>query len=192
MKKFGILAITLAVFAAILFLVLSPKEQREKQTTSMILTSPSFQNNELIPKKFTCDDGNINPELHIQNVLENAKSLALIMHDPDAPIPGGFTHWVLWNIDPKTAIIKQESVPSGSVEGMNGRSLGYTGPCPPASPKLQRGEPTGTHRYFFMLYALDTTVSLPTSTTKSDLESAMHGHIIAQTELIGLYKKQGN
>src|SRR5258708_687538 len=112
----------------------------------MILTSPSFDNNTSIPKKFTCEGGNINPELHIQNIPEEAKSLALILHDPDAPVPGGFTHWVVWNIAPTTAIIKQESTSPGSVEGKNGAGrLGYVGPCPPS----------GTHHYEFRLYALD-------------------------------------
>src|SRR5258708_53854 len=111
----------------------------------MILTSPSFNDGETIPQKFTCDGGDINPELQIQNVPEGAKSLALILHDPDAPMKDGFTHWIVWNIDPATTVIKQESVPPGSVEGRNdaGRNS-YIGPCPRA----------GTHHYHFQLHAL--------------------------------------
>ena len=85
----------------------------------MIITSPSFDDGNTIPKKFTCDGGDINPELLIQNVPAEARSLALIMHDPDAPTAGGFTHWTVWNIDPATTLIKDESIPSGSVEGSN-------------------------------------------------------------------------
>lgn len=147
----------------------------------MLLISPSFEDNAPIPKKFTCDGANINPELQIENVPENAKSLALIMHDPDAPMPGGFTHWVAWGIPPKTGLIKQESVPAGSMEGLNGaKKRGYTGPCPPS----------GTHHYEFHLYALDAKLDLPAATGKKELETAMEGHIVMQTELVGLYKRE--
>lgn len=146
----------------------------------MILTSPSFKNNGMIPLKFTCEGGNMNPELQIQNVPEGAKGLALIMHDPDAPMPGGFTHWVVWNIAPTTSVIKEESVPPGSAEGMNSRNAGYTGPCPPS----------GMHHYEFHLYALDAKFDLLPSTRKAELETAMQGHVIEQTLLTGLYKKQ--
>ena len=90
----------------------------------MILTSSSFEHNSFIPKKFSAEGGNINPELTIQNVPEEAKSLALILHDPDAPVPGGFTHWVVCNIDSRTTVIKQESVPPGGVEGTRGGGKG--------------------------------------------------------------------
>lgn len=132
-----------------------------------------------MPKKFTCEGANINPELQIQNVPENAKSLALIMHDPDAPVAGGFTHWVMWNIAPTTTVIKQESVPPGAVEGMNSRGPGYTGPCPPS----------GVHHYEFRIYALDGMLDLPTSTNKAGLESVIQKHLIAETLLTGLYQK---
>lgn len=145
----------------------------------MLITSPSFENNSSIPKKFTCDGGNINPQLLIQNVLTNAKSLALIVDDPDAP-SGTFVHWMVWNINPATTEIKEESVPSGSVEGSNGRgSLGYIGPCPP----------TGTHHYHFKLYALDTMLALKEGASKADLESAMQGYILEEASFIGLYAR---
>lgn len=146
----------------------------------MIITSPSFKDGEMIPKKFTCDGGNINPELQIQNVPAETKSLALIMHDPDAPRPGGFTHWVAWNINPETTVIKEESVPPGSVEGVNGRgALGYTGPCPSE----------GTHHYEFRLYALSALLDLPATTTGKDLEVSIGQHLLDQAKLTGLYQR---
>lgn len=148
----------------------------------MLITSPSFEDNAAIPKKFTRDGGGINPELHIQNVPDGAKSLALILHDPDAPIPGGFTHWVVWNIVPGTEVIKQESIPPGASEGWHGaKQPGYTPPSPPPG--------HGVHHYHFYLYALDTTLDLPNSTGKAELEAAMKGHIIEQAELVGLYER---
>lgn len=155
--------------------------QEASMSGSMILTSPSFQNNELIPAKFTCGDGDINPELHVQNVPEGAKSLALIMDDPDAP-SGTFTHWLIWNINPETSVIKEESVPPGSLEGTTsfGR-IGYGGPCPPP------GKP---HRYFFKLYALDAMLNLQAGASKSDLEAEIGRHLVGQTELVGIYERQ--
>jgi Raf kinase inhibitor-like YbhB/YbcL family protein len=147
---------------------------------AMVILSPAFMNNGDIPAKFTCDDKSVNPELDISGVPQSAKSLALILHDPDAPMPGGFTHWVMWNIPVTTTMIGENSAPAGSVQGENGSGkTGYIGPCPPS----------GTHHYHFMLYALDSTLNIATSSKKADLESAMQGHIITQTELVGLYAK---
>jgi len=146
----------------------------------MILTSPSFKEGAPIPSKFTCEGGDINPELQIQNVPEGAASLALVLHDPDAPVAGGFTHWVAWNIKPSTVLIKEESVPPGSVEGTNGAGReGYMGPCPHK----------GAHHYEFRLYALDTKLSLSEGTDRAGLENAMKGHIIEKTSLTGIYEK---
>jgi Raf kinase inhibitor-like YbhB/YbcL family protein len=146
----------------------------------MILTSPSFRNGETIPKKFTCDGGDINPELQIQNVPAEAKSLALVLHDPDAPVPGGFTHWVVWNIKPTTTLIKDESVPPGSVEGENSAGENqYFGPCPPS----------GTHHYQFRLYALDTMLDMPEATAPANAWNEIRKHAIAETELVGLYAR---
>ena len=148
----------------------------------MLLTSPSFENNSSIPQKFSCDGGNINPELQIQNVPGGTKSLALIMHDPDAPREGGFTHWVVWNIDPAAAMIKEESVPPGACEGTNGAGkTGYMGPCPPPG--------HGVHHYQFRLYALDSPLELPDTTTAKDLETALEKHLLETTELVGLYER---
>ena len=144
----------------------------------MLLTSPAFEEGGEIPKKYTCDGGDINPVLEIQNVPTEAKSLALILHDPDAPVEGGFTHWVVWNIKPSTMVIKDESVPPGSVEGRNGGGkTGYRGPCPP----------NGTHHYHFQLYALDEVLDLPAESGADALLVEIEKHLIDTTELTGLY-----
>ena len=149
----------------------------------MLITSPSFKHDASVPKKFTCDGGDINPELQIQNIPEGAASLALIMHDPDAPRPGGFTHWVVWNINPRTTVIKEESVPPGAALGLNGaRAAHYAGPCPPPG--------HGIHHYHFKLYALDVVLDLPQTTGFAELEAAMAGHMLAEAELIGTYERK--
>ena len=149
----------------------------------MLLTSPSFENNTHIPSKFTCDGGGINPELQIQNVPAEAKSLALIIDDPDATRGVTFTHWLVWNINPRTTIIKEESIPPDSTEGVNDfGKVGYGGPCPPAS----AGKP---HRYFFKLYALDSALDLKIGSTKIKLEDEIKKHLVEKTELVGLYQR---
>jgi len=145
----------------------------------MKIESPAFKQGESIPAKYTCKGADINSPLHIADVPANAKSLALIMDDPDAPV-GTWVHWLLWNIPPQTTEIKENSVPAGAVQGKNswGRST-YGGPCPPS----------GTHRYFFKPYALDALLSLSSSADKGQLEKAMKGHILTQAELMGTFKK---
>ncbi len=143
------------------------------------ITSPAFQNNGNIPRLYTCDGKDINPPLMIAGVPQEAKSLALICDDPDAPV-GIWVHWVLWHIDSSVKEIKENTVPTGAVEGMNDfRKHAYGGPCPPS----------GTHRYFFKVYALDTMLDISPNSTKADLEKAMKGHILAEGQLIGLYKR---
>jgi Raf kinase inhibitor-like YbhB/YbcL family protein len=147
---------------------------------SLILSSSAFKHNGQIPSKYTCDGADINPPLMIENVPTTAKSLALIVDDPDAPA-GTWVHWVMWNINPSTNDIKENLVPPGAEQGMNDfRKRSYGGPCPPS----------GTHHYFFKLYALDLTMTLSPNTGKASLEKAMKGHIVAQSELIGLYKRK--
>jgi Raf kinase inhibitor-like YbhB/YbcL family protein len=148
----------------------------------MILISPSFDNNSNIPRKFTCDGGDINPELQIQNIPPGTKSLALIMHDPDAPRVGGFTHWVVWNINPLISVVKEESVPPGSVEGMNGAGkTGYMGPCPPTG---------SAHHYHFTLFALDRVLDLDSNTKIESVQQAIKEHLLDSAELIGLYARE--
>lgn len=145
----------------------------------MHIGSSAFDHNQKIPAKYTCDGEDINPSLDFAEVPEGAKSLALIVDDPDAPA-GTWVHWTLWNIAPDIQEIEEKGVPEGAVQGMTsfGRP-GYGGPCPPS----------GTHRYFFKLYALDTELELPEDADAHELEEAMAGHILAQSELIGLYSR---
>lgn len=143
----------------------------------MILTSKAFKHNASFPRKFTCQGDDVNPSLTIKNIPEQAKSLVLIMDDPDAPM-GTWVHWVVFNI-PIILEISEKSIPA--TQGFNdfGR-IDYTGPCPPS----------GTHRYFFKLYALDKELNLLEGARKDKVEKAMQGHILEQAELIGLYKQQ--
>jgi len=148
--------------------------------STLKVSTPAFQHKENIPQKYTCDGDDVNPPLRIENVPSGAKSLALIVDDPDAP-RGTWVHWVIWNIAPDIKEIREQSVPSGAIEGMNDfRKRSYGGPCPPS----------GTHRYFFKLYALDVSLNLDANTNKADLERAMKGHIVGQAELIGLYMRK--
>lgn len=151
-----------------------------KRMSELTVKSPAFAGNGYIPARFTCDGNNINPPLVIEKVPADAKSLALIVDDPDAPV-GMWVHWVVWNIPPETREIAEDHVPGNSVQGKNDwKRNGYGGPCPPS----------GVHRYFFKLYALDTRLNLGIGTTKPELEAAMKGHILSKAELIGLYKKR--
>ena len=163
------------------------------QEKNMKITSSAFGDNENIPGKFTCDGENINPPLEISGVPEGAKSLVLIVDDPDAPA-GTWVHWTVWNIAPDTEEIPEGSVPAGAAEGETsfGKS-GYGGPCPPRVDEQQRvevGPPSGTHHYQFKLYALDTVLTLESSAAKKDIEQEMERHILEQTILIGLYSRK--
>jgi len=151
------------------------------ETGALKLTSPVFENNSPLPPRYTCDGENINPPLSIKNVPRKAKSLALLLDDQDAP-RGSYVHWIVWNIDPETKDIKEDSVPADAVEGTNDfKKRNYGGPCPP----------TRAHRYVFKLYALDIRLNLEASSTKAALEKAMKGHILLQTQLLTSYKKVG-
>ncbi|MFH0817626.1 MAG: YbhB/YbcL family Raf kinase inhibitor-like protein [Candidatus Micrarchaeota archaeon] len=142
------------------------------------LASPAFKQNERIPERYTCKGENINPELDTSGIPSGTKSFALIVDDPDAP-SGDWVHWVMWNIAP-TEKIDEDGVPRGAVQGITSfGKIGYGGPCPPS----------GTHRYFFKLYALDSMLNLSSNAKKPDLEKAMGGHILAKAGLIGLFSK---
>lgn len=148
------------------------------------VSSGAFPHNGMIPEKFTCDSDNVSPPIEVFGVPKEAKSLALIMHDPDAPRAGGWMHWVKWNMPWNMKDGTWSTEEGKEPEGTSGRGTGgestYQGPCPPS----------GTHRYFFNMYALDTILSLKEGTTKAELESAMQGHILAKGELIGLYARK--
>jgi len=149
------------------------------------ISSSAFTAGGNIPSKFTCDAGQTNPSpaLTWKDAPPNTKSFALIMHDPDAPLAGGFTHWVLFDIPANTTSLPENFQPgSVGVSGTSGfRRGGYGGPCPP----------TGSHHYHFMLSALDVpTLGLQAGATKAELEKAMQGHVIGTAETIGMYQRQ--
>ncbi len=145
----------------------------------MKITSSAFENNGNIPSEYTCDGDDVSPPLTISDVPKNAKSLAIIMDDPDAPM-GTFTHWLIWNISPqKTQFARDEKIESPQGRTSFG-STSYGGPCPPG----------GTHRYFFKLYALDENLKLKEGASKADLEKAMKGHIVSEATLMGKYSRK--
>jgi len=145
----------------------------------MKITSKAFGNNQIIPVKYTCDGDNVNPPLVFEDTPEGTVTLALIMDDPDAP-KGTFTHWLLWDMELDTAELNENAVLPGITKGRNSAGQdGYIGPCPPS----------GEHRYFFKLYALDIRLNLPEGSSRKEMEAAMAGHIIGEAELMGRYAR---
>lgn len=140
------------------------------------LTSPAFAQGDVIPRKFTCDGSNVSPPLEWSGVPENARSLTLIVEDPDAP-RGTWTHWVVANLDPMTTALPEGGpLPAHAREGRNDfRKRGYGGPCPP---------PGSTHRYFFHLYALDSELDVPADAGRQEVLESMRDHVLAQGELM--------
>ena len=172
---------TSCLFALAVLLSASAAGGREvKKMGELKISSPAFAHNGSIPPKYTCDGADISPPLLFGDVPSVAQSLALIVDDPDAPV-GTWVHWVVWNVAPAARETGEGKVPAQGVEGRNdwGRN-GYGGPCPPS----------GVHRYFFKLYALDTSLNLPRTATKHELEKAMEGHILSRGQLTGLYKRR--
>lgn len=162
------------------------QEKKEKEVNMQFkLTSPAFEDEGLIPEKYTCDAEDISPPLIWESVPEGTKSLAIICDDPDAPM-GTWVHWVLFNLPPDTKellenVSKTETLENSAKQGVNDfGNIGYGGPCPPG----------GIHRYFFKLYALDTILNLDAGINKAELLSAMDGHIIFETQLMGKYSRQ--
>jgi Raf kinase inhibitor-like YbhB/YbcL family protein len=169
-----------AIVAVTSAIVLAAVVSLMAEGAKMKITSSVFQEGGDIPLKFSRDGQDINPALRIEGTPSSAKSLLLIMDDPDAPV-GLFTHWLVWNIDPKTTEIAEKSVPKGAVQGTNDYpTLGYGGPQPPS----------GTHRYYFRIFALDQTLDLKAGAKRAEVDAAMRGHVIAQGQLMGRYSKK--
>jgi Raf kinase inhibitor-like YbhB/YbcL family protein len=159
-----------------------------EEKMSLTLNSTAFTHGGEIPSKYTCEGKDNAPPLFWDGVPEGARSLVLIVDDPDAPDPKApkmtWVHWVLYNLPPVAGTLKEgatsRDLPPGSKEGVNDwHRTGYGGPCPPV----------GRHRYFFKLYALDRVLEIGRNPTKGDVENAMRGHVIEQCELVGTYKK---
>ena len=166
------------IFQLIWFFILSSLVLADPAFNDFQLTSSAFENNATIPKEYTCDGRDVNPPLTFKNIPSGTKSLSLTVSDPDAP-NGRWSHWVIYNIPSNTAEIIENTNPGK--EGLNdfGKYI-YGGPCPPGS-KL--------HHYIFQLYALDTILTIHEGATINEVENALQGHIIAQTQLVGTYQK---
>lgn len=174
----------ISIILALLLIIGCSKDEKNSTTTLsevnniMKIKSISFSEGGMIPSKYTADGDNVNPPLSINGTPSEAKSLALIVDDPDAPI-GTWTHWIVFDIDPNTILIEEDSIPG--TQGMNDfKKNDYGGPSPP----------TGTHRYRFKLYALDVKTGLSAGARLAEVERAMNGHIIAESVLIGNYKRK--
>lgn len=143
---------------------------------TLLVQSPAFKNKGNIPPRYTCEGENISPAIEVKNMPPETKTMAVIMEDPDAP-KGLFTHWVIWNLPPGSIA---ENTQDGA-SGINSfGTTGYGGPCPPS----------GTHRYYFNVYALDMELSLAAGEGKNSLREMMEGHILASGELMGTYTKK--
>jgi Raf kinase inhibitor-like YbhB/YbcL family protein len=179
------LAWLMTVTAAASGLLAAESRQTEKEAYAMKLTSPAFGDGQPIPGKHTCDGADVSPPLNWSEAPPGTRSFALICDDPDAPV-GTWVHWVIYNLAPTTAELPEmvaptEQLPGGAKQGLNDfRRVGYGGPCPP---------PGRPHRYFFKLYALDTALALRSRATKADLVRAMDGHILAEAQLMGTFRR---
>jgi Raf kinase inhibitor-like YbhB/YbcL family protein len=181
MKRFISGFVVPAVVILTAFSLSSPAQESSKKEKPMIkVTSSAFIEGELIPARFTADGDDVNPTLFLESVPSNVRSLVLIVDDPDAPV-GTWNHWLVWNIDPKTKEIRENTVPDKAEMGMNDfGKRPYGGPAPPS----------GVHRYFFKIYALDTVLDLPRSSKRAALDKAMQGHIVGEGQLMGKYTRK--
>lgn len=184
-----LIALLVGGFTALSVTGCSAAAQPKKGNEPMFqLTSSAFETESSIPPQFSCDGRNISPELSWSRPPAGTKSLVLIMHDPDAPIEGGYTHWLVYNIPANVNhlpenVPNQDKLAGGGLQGKNDSGkYGYTGPCPPS----------GTHRYYFRLYALDREVDAGAGGSKASLEKAMEGHVLAKAELLGRYRRSGD
>jgi Raf kinase inhibitor-like YbhB/YbcL family protein len=190
MKEMKLLFILLIIIIVSIFLhyqknkkqpLKSSQVLNNNQSKNMKILSPIFKDGGNIPPKYTCDQEGTSLPVEFSGVPAEAKSLVLIMDDPDAPMAGGFVHWVVFNIDPKTSEIGENIKPESGIEGTGSSGKnGYVPPCPPS----------GAHHYHFKLYALDSELNLNGSAKREDVEKAMEGHIIDRAEIIGLYQRQ--
>jgi Raf kinase inhibitor-like YbhB/YbcL family protein len=161
----------------------APREEGAKMTID--LRSTAFEEGGAIPTRYTCDGTDVSPPLQWGSLPEGTRSLALVAEDPDAP-GGTFVHWVIYDLPPGTRRLPEgvpgrQTLPSGAAQGVNGAGgVGYMGPCPPS----------GTHRYFFRVYALDTELDLGGGATREGLASAMKGHVLAAGRLMGTYRRR--
>lgn len=145
----------------------------------MKITSPAFADSSPIPRVHTCDDEDTNPALFFEEAPAGTASFALLVRDPDAP-SGDFVHWIVWNIEPDVTEILEDSVPVMATEGANDAGeTGWMGPCPPS----------GTHRYEFHLYALDTMLDLPAGSAKEAFREAIRSHVLEEAVLVGIYSR---
>jgi Raf kinase inhibitor-like YbhB/YbcL family protein len=190
MNKLAVFAIILLILGGGVWFLRKPSPQPPRQIPvkvsypkskqKMKISSSAFQNQQTIPAKYTCEGENINPPLKIEDVPTEAKSLVLIVDDPDAPA-GTWDHWLVFNIDPTVKEIAEGSIPPGGVQVSN--SFGqkdYGGPCPPPGP---------AHRYFFKIYALDSRLEETGINNKQDLLEAIEEHLLDSAELVGLYSR---
>ncbi len=176
-RFFSVLGIAVA---SIILAASMGSSQELRKGKPLKVTSPAFENNKTIPSKYGCDGVDVNPAILIENVPPGTKSLALLFDDKDAPRKT-YVHWILWNIDPSVKEIKENSVPEGAVQGLNDfKKNAYGGPCPPTRP----------HKYALIVYALDVRLNLDPKSGKAELEKAMEGHLIAQGQLVGVYKRE--
>jgi Raf kinase inhibitor-like YbhB/YbcL family protein len=144
------------------------------------ITSSAFEHGDYIPTRYTCDGEDISPPLQIGGLPQEAKSLALIVEDPDAPV-GTWVHWAVWNLPPDLQELSPGKIPPQASEGVNDFDrAGYGGPCPPS----------GVHRYYFNIFALDTVLNLAKGSRRKELDRAMKGHIIGYGSLMGRYQRQ--
>jgi Raf kinase inhibitor-like YbhB/YbcL family protein len=161
----------------------APGDESEKMTIE--LSSTAFDSGGAIPTRYTCDGMDVSPPLQWSSIPEGTRSLALVADDPDAP-GGTFVHWVIYNLPPDArrlpeAVPQRQSLQGGAAQGVNGAgTVGYTGPCPPS----------GTHRYYFMVYALDTELDLGGGATREGLVNAMKEHVLAAGRLMGTYRRR--
>lgn len=184
MKKILLIGLVLSITACTSQPTQVVPSTEKEAVMSFEITSPAFKHGETIPSDFSCKGRDLSPALTWTEPPTATKSFALIMDDPDAPI-GTWVHWVIFNIPASTRDLKEgmpteSQLSDGSVQGKTSAgSTGYHGPCPPS----------GTHRYFFKLYALDTMLDLSASANKKDLLAAMEGHILANAELMGTFSR---